>query len=161
MRLAFLVCALVYADPGVSAQAQPPLIRITPTWVAENPGRLVIGGGTGMNGSNSYGVQFRLEAPAVFRISTELVSSPTRNDRRPADMSMYRTTIQSDSPSTVVHLRFYENRPYSHKPVFLISPLRNTAEPGAQPDWIEIKTYQLDMRDLDELAAAIGEAPQR
>ena len=82
-------------------------------------------------------------------------------EKKPPDLTMYETSMSTETPTKVVRISFRENTPYSLRPIFRIATKVNIAPPESPDTWIETGSYTLDMRDFDDLHRAYTEAGKR
>ena len=97
-----------------------------------------------------YHVGGVIEKEAVCRIHTTFVATKTDYEKKPPDLTMYETSMRTETPTKVVRLTFSENKPYSLKPIYRIATIVS-AGPETPDYWIETGSYIVDMRDFDEL----------
>ena len=135
---------------GIASAQEAKTIRISPTWVKEHPKRIELGCGTAFSGRNDYFIKLVLEKEAVCRIHTTFVATKTDYEKEPPDLTMYETSIRTETPTKVVRLAFSENKPYSLKPIYRITTIVSAA-PETPDDWIETGSYIVDLREFDEL----------
>ena len=157
----YIIVVITTLFSGLGQGQEPETVIITPEWINENPGRLTIGVGSAFNGSNDWWAELRIPNPAVWELTTELVGVPNQYEQTPPDLSMYRMTTRVESPNTSAKMVFHENKPYSIKPIFHMSALRNVSGPNDPPDWRAGTTYKIDMRDFETLLEAIARSRSR
>jgi len=165
IRPAYLIALILFvAIPslafGQDLKTFASLTKISPDWIRMNPGKLTVSTGTAMNGSNGYTVKLNLPQRAVCRIGMRLL--PKKNAKSEPDLAMYSTEYLTDSPSSVVTLRFRENQPYAFAPIFHVEILGE----GTAPHRVTTRTYEIDFREIDSLQRAflkqrrkLGESP--
>jgi hypothetical protein len=151
---AFLLMVPLISCFGVASAQEAKTVRITPSWVKEHPKRIEFGGGTAASGRNDYFITLVLEKKAVCRIHTTFVTVKTHYANHPPDLTMYETSVRTDTPTRVIRLTFSENKPYSLKPIYRIATVVNAAAPEASDYWVETGSYIVDLRDFDELLDA-------
>lgn len=138
---------------GIANAEEAKTIRITPTWIMAHPKRIELSCGTAASGRNDYFIKLVLEKEAVRRIHTTFVATKTDYEKDPPDLTMYATSMRTETPTKVVRLTFSENRPYSLKPIYRIATIVSAA-PEVPDHWVETGSYIVDLRDFDELLDA-------
>lgn len=147
---ALLLMVPLFAFFGIASAQEAKTIRITPTWIKEHPKRIELSCGTAFSGRNDYFIKLVLEKKSVCRIHTTFVATKTDYEKKPPDLTMYETSMRTETPAKVVRLAFSENKPYSLKPIYRIATIVSAA-PESPDYWIETGSYIVDLRDFDDL----------
>ena len=160
-KLALMLTFLLLNCIGIVVAEEPKTIRITPAWVRAHRERIKLSIDSEMSGRNHYFIQLLLEKESVCNTHTTFVATKTDYEKKPPDLTMYGTSVSTETPTKVVRISFSENTPYSLRPIFRIATKVNNAPPESPDLWIETGSYTLDMRDFDDLYLAYIEAEKR
>lgn len=72
-------------------------VRITPTWVAENPGRLMLTSGSGFGGQTHYTGVLKVEPKSQYEVWTKIRFNGEGNELSPWITTKCRITAPTDS----------------------------------------------------------------
>jgi hypothetical protein len=160
-KLILISSFLLLNCTAVVVAEEPKTIRITRDWVRAHRERITLSIASEMSGRNHYSIKLLLEKESYCNTHTTFVATRTDYEKKPPDLTMYGTSISTETPTKVVSISFSENTPYSLRPIFRIATKVNVAPPESPDAWIETGSYSLDMRDFDDLHRVYVEAEKR